>query len=192
MRYFQRQALDPAIQSELNAKTRKDWKKLTKDQRKEIVKQLIASQKALCCYCETKISSEEDEHHIEHFVERHDDKDKIFDYTNMLLSCQGSTNQVKNPSETLEEAILRKSNISCGHGKEKGRHKDDKIDKNLLLNPTNNIAPLFSYVDGISEPSPKCTALQVQQVKYTVSRLKLDAKRLENARINEIKAILKV
>ncbi len=66
MRYFQRQALFPAIQEQLLGKTTPIFL-LAKSQRKEIVKQLIASQKSLCCYCECQISAKNC--HIDHFEE---------------------------------------------------------------------------------------------------------------------------
>ena len=64
MRYFQRQALEPIIQAELDVKTSKNWGKLTEDQREEIVEKLMASQKSLCGYCECRISEKENAYHL--------------------------------------------------------------------------------------------------------------------------------
>ena len=84
-----------------------------------------------------------------------------------------------------------KNGTSCGHQKTKDRHQGIEIDYTLLLNPTNNVSALFSYFDGIVEPSKICTPIQIQQVEYTIKRLNLDAQRLENTRIGEIDSIQK-
>ncbi len=190
MRYFQRQPLESAIQNQLSIKTSKNWKSLTEYQRDDIVTKLIASQKHTCAYCECKITSEEGFHHIEHFKERHDYSDLIFSYANMLLSCQGNIT-VSKQNETTEEAEIRKNNMSCGHRKERGRHGSE-INYNLLLNPTNEgVSALFSYFDGVIDSRNSCTEIQKKQVGYTVNRLKLDAKRLENSRISEIDLVQK-
>jgi uncharacterized protein (TIGR02646 family) len=185
MRYFQRQPLDEAIQNQLLEQESKDWKDLTKAQRLEIVAKLLASQKHICAYCECKVSSAEGYHHIEHFKERHDDNNLIFAYTNMLLSCEGNRNPVARPESTTD-AQFRRTNISCGHRKTKVQHGNTEIDYSLLLNPTNDVSALFSYIDGIVEARNSCTIQEKRQVEYTINRLKLDANRLRNNRISEI------
>ncbi len=85
---------------------------------------------------------------------------------------------------------MRKINTSCGHKKERGRHNNIEINYNLLLNPTDDVSALFSYFDGVVEPSKICSEIQVKQVNYTIKRLNLDAQRLENARKNEIEGVL--
>ena len=189
MRYFERQPLDAAIQTQLDEKTSKNWHSLTEKQRKEIVKQLLVSQKALCSYCESKISDKKEEHHIEHFEERHDAPNKIFHYSNLLLSCEGGKNPMSKP-ESDSDALLRKSNISCGNGKEKGRHGNE-IDYSLLLNPTEKgVDVLFSYRDGIVEPSKLCTVEQIEQVEYTKTRLNLNSINLKDNRKEQINQII--
>ncbi len=189
MRYFQRLALYPAIQEQLRGKTSTAFI-LSKRQRKEIVKQLMASQKSLCCYCECRILVKAPDtgnlgYHIDHFEEQHETPTRIFDYSNMLLSCESNT-----VSATQSEAEI-KTSASCGHQKTKDRHHGIEIDYILLLNPTDNVSPLFSYLDGVVEPSRICTLQQKQQVEYTIKRLNLDTARLENARIGEIDVIQK-
>jgi uncharacterized protein (TIGR02646 family) len=183
MRYFQRQSLDTAIQNELSAIPTTNFGSLTRAQRSEIVAKLIASQKSLCAYCECKISVLL--YHIEHFEEQHDAPTRVFDYTNFLLSCEGNREPAFRP-ESSADAVYRRSNISCGHRKTKGHHGNIEIDYSLLLNPTNNVSALFSYVNGVVEPSNSCTEIQRKKVEYTIKRLNLDAKRLENNRISEI------
>ncbi len=186
MRYFQRKALSPSIQSQLSKKTTTNFGSLTVLQRNEIVAKLLASQKALCAYCECQISFKM--HHIEHFEEQHDAPTRVFDYTNLVLSCEGNRDPATRPESTAD-AKFRKSNISCGHRKTKGHHGEIEIDYTLLLNPTNNVSALFSYYDGVIESSKICTPNQKTQVEYTIKRLNLDAHRIENERINEITLI---
>jgi uncharacterized protein (TIGR02646 family) len=186
MRYFQRQALKTAIQNQLLSKTSTDWQSLSKIQRRDIVVKLLASQKALCAYCECRITRQE--YYIDHFEERQDSP-RIWDYTNYLLCCQGNTD-VSKKNETAEEAEIRKSNISCGHRKTDSHHNDDKIDYGLLLNPTNEgVYALFSYLDGVVEPSKTCTREEENKVIYTRKRLNLDSFKLVNDRKREIRRI---
>jgi uncharacterized protein (TIGR02646 family) len=185
MRYFQRQALKTAIQNQLLAKTHTDWNRLTTIQRRNIVVTLLASQKGLCAYCECRITRYE--YHIDHFEERQDSP-KIWDYMNFLLCCQGNTD-VSKKDETAEEAEIRKSNISCGHRKTDSHH-GDKINYDLLLNPTNEgVSAFFSYFDSVVEPSKICTAEEENQVIYTRKRLNLDSFRIENERKRQIRQI---
>ncbi len=183
MRYFQRQPLETAIQNQLSAKTTTNFNSLTNSQRLEIVAKLMEAQKQLCAYCECPISLIA--HHIEHFEEQHDAPNRVFDYTNLLLSCEGNKDPASRPESTAD-AHYRRSNISCGHQKAKSHHENIEIDYTLLLNPTNNVSALFSYADGIVESSKICSPNEVIQVEYTIKRLNLDAHRIENDRINEI------
>lgn len=186
MRYFQRQPLDAAIQNQLSIKTTTNFGSLTVAQRNDILSKLIASQKALCAYCECEISLLL--YHIEHFEEQHDAPNRIFDYTNLVLSCEGDKEPASRP-ESATDAHYRKTNISCGHRKTKGHHGNIEIDYSLLLNPTKVVSTLFSYIHGVVEPSKLCTENEKKQVEYTIKRLNLDAHRLENKRISEIDLI---
>jgi uncharacterized protein (TIGR02646 family) len=188
MRYFQRQTLETTIQNQLLAKTTTNFGSLTENQRSEIVSKLLLSQKQLCAYCECKISLTN--YHIEHFEEQHDAPTKVFDYENLVLSCEGEKNPVTKPEPNTDK-IYRKDNISCGHRKTKTQHGAIEINYALLLNPTENVSALFSYFDGIIEPSNICSIDEDKQAKYTIIRLNLDAHRIENYRINEILLIQK-
>ncbi len=199
MRYFERQPLDAAIQAQLNKKQAQldveqpllSERKTpsfspSKKQRSEVTEKLMASQKALCCYCECRISSKKKEHHVEHFKERHDVPTAVYVYENMLLSC-GSSENPKPDDESETEAQYRKSNISCGQGKERGRHGKVEINPALLLNPTDKgVSELFSYRDGIVEPSKECTVEQIEQVEYTKTRLNLNSINLKDNRKEQI------
>jgi uncharacterized protein (TIGR02646 family) len=189
MRYFQREPLYEAIQKQLLAKISTNWNNLSDIQRREILAKLLASQKKLCAYCECRITKQEGNHHIEHFEEQHDAPTRVFDYTNLLLSCEGNRDPASRP-EAAADAQYRTSNTSCGHRKTKGHHGEMEIDYALLLNPTNNVAALFAYMDGIVEPSNVCTPKEKIQVEYTINRLNLAAHRIENNRINELNLIL--
>lgn len=190
MRYFQRQPLDAAIQNQLSIKTSTNFGSLTDAQRSDIVSKLITSQKSLCAYCECEISLIE--YHIEHFEEQHDAPNRVFDYTNFVLSCEGNRDPASRP-ESATDARYRRSNISCGHRKTKGHHGNIEIDYSLLLNPTTEgVATLFSYFDGVVESRRSCTLEEKKQVDYTIKRLKLDTHRLENNRIQKMRDIREI
>ena len=190
MRYFERLPLFPAIQEQLSGKTSKEFV-LSKRQRREVVKQLMASQKSLCCYCESRVFVEDvltkvRGYHIDHFEEQHDNPNRVFDYKNMLLSCQSNTNTTIEPISEEEP----EQPTSCGHGKTRDRHEGVEINPTLLLNPTDNVSALFSYFDGMVQPSKICTVEQVRQVEYTINRLNLDSFDLKDNRKNQINSIV--
>ena len=150
--------------------------KLSKYQRKEIEKNLFKSQKHLCCYCECRI--DDTNKHIEHFLDQETNKDRIYDYNNMFLSCDGGT--YSNNENNRQEII------TCGH--RKGiKQNQDKITYNLLLNPAEEETfSFFEYIDGLIMPSKICSKKEKVKVTYTIKTLFLDSKRLKNARIEAI------
>lgn len=184
MRKITRLEITDAVKEQLKKKQDKidnglqnhTWWKPSVGQKKNIIRKLIQSQKYICCYCECEI--DEKDNHIEHFYERHDFPDKVYDYKNMLLSCQGNTNN----KMTKEE---RKANTTCGHKKSNSYHNKMEIDYYLLLNPVDiETADLFLYRDdGIIEPTEKCTKIERQKANYTEKRLGLNSIRLKNQRI---------
>lgn len=164
-------------QKKVNINQKKEWK-LSKVQSNSIFGKLLKSQGHLCCYCECRISK--DNAHIEHFIERSDNIDRIYDYSNMLLSCEGDKND-KNKKTT------------CGHIKSKENHNKEKINYDLLLNPSSDkTSELFSYIDGYISPKKTCSKPEIKKVKYTISRLALDSQKLNNRRITEIIQVNKV
>ena len=169
MRQIVKIPLSDKTQDQLNNKESNNWKKLTKNQRKEIINKLLLSQKELCCYCENRIEKETS--HIEHFKERSVYPELIFVYSNHFLSCNGITIEVNN----IE--------ASCGHQKS---NKNLSVDYDLLLCPSENNEALFSYLDGIIKPSDKCSESEQEKVNYTIECLKLDSSNLKNQRIEQI------
>ena len=53
---------------------------------------LIKEQGAICCYCEQRIEGSSS--HVEHFRGKARHPQKVFDYTNLHASCNGSANTV--------------------------------------------------------------------------------------------------
>ncbi len=159
------------------------WWRLTDNQRSEIKSKLQQSQGNLCCYCECRI--DDNNLHIEHFKERHDNPNLVYDYQNMLLSCEGDRNMELPDidNETYEDARHnRKLNTSCGHKKSKSYHSEE-IDYNLLLNPSDDrTEKFFSYIDGLIAPSSECTDDEKKRSIYTIKRLALDSEKLNNRR----------
>ncbi|OQY00201.1 MAG: TIGR02646 family protein [Bacteroidetes bacterium 4572_128] len=157
--------LDKDIKLNLKNKKNEKWS-LTKKERKEIESKLFKSQGYLCCYCECEIDT--NNKHIEHFYERSDCKEKIYDYdNNLLLSCEGDRNAELNDNISKKN---RKENISCGHKKGKTYHKNAKLNYDLLLNPTDEKTfELFLYNDdGTVENSKICDKNEIKKVEYTI------------------------
>jgi uncharacterized protein (TIGR02646 family) len=187
MRYFIRLPLDSTIAAQLSSKSAPKFS-LSERERNVIGTTLLSSQKFLCAYCECPIALKK--FHIEHFEEQHDAPHRRFDYHNFLLSCEGNKDPAYKPEATRDK-IYRRNNISCGHRKTKSGHQSEEIDYTLLLNPTENVAHLFSYFDGEIAPNTPCTDAEKIQVHYTIKRLNLDTIRIKNARIQQIQLLQK-
>ncbi len=202
MKHIIRQPISNDIKNHLQAKQsridsgEKDhrwWNHIGDSQKTEISDKLLLSQGALCCYCECQITT--GNIHIEHFEERHDNPRKVYDYSNLLLSCQGdSTIPLPSPSSAGYNIARRsrKENTTCGHKKSKSYHNEIEIDYNLLLNPTDaNTQHLFSYINGLIEPAKQCSNYEKAKVSYTKSRMGLDSDKLNQRRDVIIKKIQK-
>jgi len=145
-------------------------------QRRIVTDSLLQAQKKLCCYCECAISQSTVHAHIEHFHEQSDYKDKIYDYDNFLLSCQGDI-----ANDTVK--------MQCGHAKERSRHAKTSVDYDLLLNPMEDKADLFFYnASGIIE-SKSTEKADIDRVEYTCKRLNLNNPGLIEERVDAIERI---
>ncbi len=145
-------------------------------QRRVVTATLIEAQRKLCCYCECTISEFTSHSHIEHFREQSDYKDKIYDYDNFLLSCQGEI-----ASNTIK--------MQCGHAKERSRHAYAPVDYHLMLNPMEDNTALFFYnASGIVE-SKTTDKADIERVGYTCNRLNLNNSGLVEKRVDAIERI---
>lgn len=133
-------------------------------------------QNELCCYCEGLLCVTSADHHLEHIVPRNIDDSLIFEYTNILVSCDG-----KHHNEVADNSIS-----SCGH------RKDGYFDATLFLNPVDvtDIESYFKYnkVNGQIKPSDR----DVPKATYTILLLNLNGNNntLAQARIIAKNAIL--
>jgi uncharacterized protein (TIGR02646 family) len=76
-----------------------NWSNLDSAVRQELKETLIEQQKEMCCYCEVSLKQSTNVH-VEHLEDKHNWPNRIFDYDNLLASCQ--------------------YNDSCGHKKGAG------------------------------------------------------------------------
>jgi len=92
---------------------------------------LEKEQNNLCGYCEAKIK-DISKSHLEHIEALHRDKNLVFDYLNLIVSCNGTC---FNDNE---------KRLTCGHKKDTKGHRPDY---NLFLSPTKieNIRDYFTY-----------------------------------------------
>ena len=87
MRFIQKTPLPESLatqfaakQSTLDASGTGGWNP-SKEQKKRLGQHLLPIQKHICCYCEKQFDN--NPHHIEHFIEQHDDKTKTYDIHNI-------------------------------------------------------------------------------------------------------------
>jgi len=112
-------------------------------------------QNYLCGYCEAKISL--DNSHVEHIKPKSLDYDNLtFDYSNLLVSCNGICFSESNKP------------ITCGH------RKANKFDESKFLNPTQqiDIRDYFIYTNNFYIGSSN---LDEEKSKYTMDLLELNS-----------------
>lgn len=130
------------------------WNKYTK--KKELKKHILENEQFyLCGYCESKVDLNNS--HIEHIEPKSNNYDKLtFNYSNLLVSCNGQCTLGKDNQET------------CGH------KKDNNFNEKLFLNPNikKNIRDNFKYTNiGEITVSHK----KNKKAKYTIDLLNLNS-----------------
>jgi len=95
---------------------------------------LEKEQNGLCAYCEAQIK-EQSKSHIEHIEPIKKDKNLVFDYQNLIVSCNGTCFNDEQKRWT------------CGHNKDTKGFKPNYV---LFLSPTKvkNIREYFVYTDN--------------------------------------------
>ena len=122
---------------------------------------LRREQQGLCSYCEIEISDSDG--HIEHMEPRSRNQTRTYDYTNLVLSCDGGTVE------------------HCGHYKDDRRHNPNHAWDSTRFAPPHDPATvtLFQYViDGSITP----TSVDPAKSHYLIGYLGLDCARLTERR----------
>ncbi len=148
---------------------RPNWKRLSNAPgvKQNLKRALLGEQGGPCCYCERHTTLNES--HIEHFKPREKFKTLMFDYNNLLCSCQ-------NDLEVKEPRI-------CGNA------KGSYYDANLLISPLDTTCEKrFAYAfDGSIRPKNNDAA-----AKTTIRKLNLDADKLRSWRKGVIDGFLHI
>ncbi|MEY4904887.1 MAG: hypothetical protein RLZZ292_2702 [Bacteroidota bacterium] len=143
---------------------------------------LWQQQKGLCIYCQQQIAEkiatyktvEEIIAHIEHICPQSVCTDKIFDQSNLVVSCEGFN--------LTELTPLQARRNFCGH------RKANEYDISNFLNPTQikNVESYFSYSAlGKIEADFAKNEVEQEQANYMISILGLDNTTLETMRQNQ-------
>ncbi|MEH2027890.1 retron system putative HNH endonuclease [Nostoc sp.] len=131
---------------------------------------LLNEQGYICCYCGMRISRETS--HIEHLKPRSSYPNLSLDYTNLITSCQG---------ESEEPPPIP---VHCGHKKKYW------YDEHLMVSPLEiTCTDFFKYlpsgeIQSIDEPAKKAAA------ETTIEKLALNISKLQNMRRLAIDAAL--
>jgi uncharacterized protein (TIGR02646 family) len=120
---------------------------------------LAEEQYGLCCYCESQVS--DGDGHIEHMEPKGRNPKRTYDYTNLVLSCNGSDKK------------------HCGHFKD-GSKSDFAWDSKKFCTPHDpETCTLFSY-DNLGNVNP--TDSQPEKARYMIGYLNLNCPSLAQRR----------
>jgi len=138
---------------------------------------LKEEQNHLCIYCESTISAENDNSHVEHIKPKDAAMypELTFEYTNLVVSCNGNCHNLQEDD----------NKYCCGH------IKDNEYNDTKFLNPveTRNIREYFEY--DIDEGEIKSSLLDISKSEYMIDTLRLNEGRLTVARMNSLKSFMK-
>ena len=135
---------------------------------------LLREQHSLCAYCECSIEIEFDNmgrklSHIEHIQPKSRYKELAFDYSNLVVSCEG----IDQEAELTANCDSGNKERRCGH------YKEDQFDAQLFLNPTiiNDIEQYFEYDkdNGYIFPNHFLSEEKQMQAGYMIQLLNLNS-----------------
>ncbi|MEH2423792.1 MAG: retron system putative HNH endonuclease [Nostoc sp.] len=144
------------------------WIKFKQSVKNDVFKALLCEQGYICCYCGASITR--NECHIEHLKPKSIYTHLTYEYTNLMVSCQGE-DQPRVP-------------VHCGH------RKDNWYDGSLMVSPLEiTCADFFKYptsgeIQATDDPAKKAAA------ETTIEKLALNISKLQNMRRLAIDAAL--
>lgn len=136
----------------------------------DVCNRLLQEQGYTCCYCGMRITRENS--HIEHLKPQSSYPHLALEYTNLLASCQG---------ESEEPPSLP---VHCGH------KKDDWYDENLMVSPLDANCGNFFIYSGSGEILPTDDLGKQATAATTISQLALDIDKLRAMRREAIDGVL--
>lgn len=131
---------------------------------------LLKEQGYICCYCGMRI--ERKTSHIEHLKPRTNYPDLALDYTNLIASCQGESEQP--PPQP----------VHCGHKKRYW------YDENLMVSPLDANCENFFRYSGFGDILPTDESNKKAAAETTIEQLGLDIPKLARMRREAIDGIL--
>lgn len=170
MRYIEKLASPDFFKED--TKDLNEWNqyKKNKDKFREYI--LENEQNYLCAYCEVKVNAKNS--HLEHIKPKEVYKSLIFDYFNLIVSCNGIECNEKGDN----------SRHSCGH------IKDNYFDEENFLSPT-EYRDINEYFKFTANGEIKPTLKDEQKSKYTIDILNLNYENLVKAREKSLKVFRK-
>ena len=176
MRYI-RKGVEPETLSSWKAEANADWHPtwdgLQKPQKPALHRALLVEQGYVCCYCEARI--DETESHIEHLRARSRREDLELEYTNLLASCHGET---ENPPPKLRH---------CGD-KKKGWY-EEVLEERFVSPLDPQCVQMFRYA-GNGQIMPAKDPVIAVKASFTIKLLSLDIPKLDRARKGAIDGAL--
>lgn len=171
MKYIQKQE-EPSSLKEWKKQANENWKPsyetLGKTLKDSIKKALMKEQGYLCCYCEQRVTIDDNSSHIEHFRPQNDPTVDPLDFFNMLCSCQNQ--------------------LQKGEPRHCGKLKDKWFDENNLISPLDpNCETRFKFTsDGYIQPRKE----EDNAALITIEKLGLDIPKLRALRRQVIEPFL--
>ena len=149
-----------------------NWNNFQKPEKTSVHNSLLTEQGFICCYCGRRINQTDS--HIEHLKPRNKYPDLTLDYTNLIASCQGES---ENPPPIP---------VHCGH------KKAEWYEETLMVSPLDsNCGDFFHYTDD-GQILPTTDLDKQAAAKETIKKLALDIDKLKKMREKAIEGILDI
>ena len=145
--------------------------------KQQLHRHLPDEQSGLCAYCEREVTTSNS--HIEHVYPKSTYPDKMFDYQNLVTSCNGDSCPITGPNIYKPEDIQ-----SCGH------RKSDLLEEQLFLSPLVHVDIGSYFIYNKTSCAIKPSKKNPSKASYTIDLLNLDNSRLSNERFNARAALI--
>ena len=146
------------------------WSNFQQPEKTSVHNSLLKEQGYICCYCGKRIDRVDS--HIEHLKPRNQYADLTLDYTNLIASCQG---------ESENTPLIP---VHCGH------KKGEWYEETLMISPLDkNCADFFRYTDD-GQILPTKDLTKQAAANETINRLALNINKLKKMREQALEGIL--
>ncbi len=182
---------------DLHKELQKPWDEFKNPDKTVTHNYILRTQKYLCAYCQQKLRERDNSYsfgHLEHIIPRDESKELTFDYSNLVVCCQGF--DIEEYREKIKSGVIKRSEEFCAP------KKGSEHNQNLFLNPVTvkDIEDYFDYASELDENDPRNKSYLIipdktkanedkSKADYTINLMLLNHKILKKMRAKQYEVV---